>query len=70
MDLSRRALLAASSTALLAQAQRRRIPAWKPKLGVLASYSEANIDFLKAEGFTSMQLRADPRKLDDAALRI
>ena len=68
MDLSRRALLAASSTALLAQAQRRRVPAWKPKLGVLASYSEANIDFLKAEGFTSMQLRADPRKLDDAAI--
>lgn len=68
MDLSRRALLACTSTALLAQAQRRRARAWKPKLGVLASYSEANIDFLKAEGFTSMQLRADPRKLDDAAI--
>lgn len=69
MNLSRRALLAASSTTLLAQAQtRQRRPAppnWKPKLGVLASYSEANLAFIKAEGFTSMQLRADPRKLDD-----
>jgi sugar phosphate isomerase/epimerase len=68
MNLSRRTLLAASSSALLAQAQRRRVPAWKPKLGVLASYSEANLEFIKAEGFTSMQLRADPRKLDDNAI--
>jgi sugar phosphate isomerase/epimerase len=67
MNLSRRALLAASS-ALLAQAQRQRTPNWKPKLGVLASYSDANLEFIKAEGFTSMQLRADPRKLDDNAI--
>ncbi len=61
--------MAAGTTALLAQAQqRKRVPSWKPKLGVLASYSEANIEFLKTEGFTSMQLRADPRKLDDAAI--
>lgn len=71
MNLSRRALMAAGSSALLAQAQqRKRVPSWKPKLGVLASYSEANLEFLKTEGFTSMQLRADPRKLDDATIAV
>ena len=69
MNLSRRAIIAAGSSALLAQAQQRqRVPSWKPKLGVLASYSEANLEFIRAEGFTSMQLRADPRKLDDNAI--
>lgn len=67
MNLSRRAVLAASS-ALLAQAQRQRTPSWKPKLGVLASFSDANLEFIKADGFTSMQLRADPAKLDDNAI--
>lgn len=66
--LSRRTLLAGSAAALLAQAQRQRVPTWKPKLGVLASYSDANLEFMKAESFTSMQLRADPRKLDDNAI--
>jgi sugar phosphate isomerase/epimerase len=70
MNLSRRAALLAGSSVLLAQAQQRRRvqPNWKPKLGVLASYSDANLEFIKAEGFTSMQLRADPRKLDDNAI--
>jgi sugar phosphate isomerase/epimerase len=49
------------------QAQRQRVN-WKPKLGVLAQYSESNLDFVKAEGFTSIQLRIDPRKVDDAAI--
>src|SRR5258708_36655123 len=69
MSLSRRALLAGSSIAALAQApQRKRVPSWKPKLGVLGSYSEANLEFVKAEGFTSMELRLDPKKLDDKAI--
>jgi sugar phosphate isomerase/epimerase len=68
MSVSRRALLAGSSLAAFAQAQRVRVPSWKPKLGVLGSYSEANIDFVKAEGFTSMELRLDPKKLDDNAI--
>jgi len=49
------------------QAQRQRV-SWKPKLGVLAQYSEANLEFAKTEGFTSMQLVMDPNKLDDAAI--
>jgi len=56
------------SAAAAAQAQRRRPPNWKPRLGVLMRYSDANLAFVKAEGFTSIQLRLDPDKLDDAAI--
>ncbi len=68
MNLSRRTVLTAISAAAAAQAQRQRPPNWKPKLGVLCGYSDANLEFVKAEGFTSMQLRLDPDKLDDAAI--
>ena len=69
MTVSRRTVLTALSAAAAAQAQRQRThPNWKPKLGALAVYSESNIDFLKAEGFTSVQLRLDPNKLDDTAI--
>ena len=68
MTLTRRtALSALSAAATLAQAQ-RRYPNWKPKLGVLCWYSDANLAFVKSEGFTSMQLRLDPAKLDDAGI--
>jgi sugar phosphate isomerase/epimerase len=67
MTVSRRSVLTALSAAAAAQAQRQRVN-WKPKLGVLAVYSESNIDFIKAEGFTSVQLRIDPNKVDDAAI--
>ena len=68
MTFTRRTALSALSAAALAQAQQRRYPNWKPKLGVLCQYSDANLAFLKQEGFTSMQLRLDPAKLDDAAI--
>ncbi|MBV8820970.1 MAG: sugar phosphate isomerase/epimerase [Acidobacteriaceae bacterium] len=68
MKLSRRTVLAAVSAAAAAQGQRRRPPNWKPKLGVLGSYSESNLDFVKGEGFTSMQLRLDPRKVEESAI--
>ena len=67
MKISRRSLIAAASVAA-AQAQRPRVPNWKPKLGVLGNFSDANLAFVKAEGFTSMELNLDPRKLDDAAV--
>lgn len=66
MSVSRRTLLTALSAAVVSQAQRRA--AWKPRLGVLGRYSDANLAFVAAEGFTSMQLRLDPDKLDDAAI--
>jgi sugar phosphate isomerase/epimerase len=31
-------------------------------------FSDSNLEFIKAEGFTSAQLRLDPDKLDDAAI--
>ncbi len=67
MTFTRRTALTALSAAAVAQAQ-RRYSNWKPKLGVLCQYSESNLAFVKAEGFTSMQLRLDPAKLDDAAI--
>jgi sugar phosphate isomerase/epimerase len=63
--ISRRTILTAVSAAVAAQAQRPAFPNWKPKLGVLCSYSDANLEFVKAEGFTSMELRLDPDQLDD-----
>jgi len=65
VTLTRRTILTAVSAAAAAQAQRRQPLNWKPKLGVLAQYSDANLEFVKAEGFTSIQLRLDPDKLDD-----
>ena len=68
MNLSRRTILTAASAAVAAQAQRVRPPSWKPRLGVLCSFSDSNLAWVKAEGFTSMQLRLDPDKLNDAAI--
>ncbi|HEY1341856.1 MAG TPA: sugar phosphate isomerase/epimerase [Bryobacteraceae bacterium] len=72
MKITRRTVLSAISAAAAAQAQRNRPPNWKPKLGVLGAYTDANLEFVKNEGFTSMQLRIvgplDPNKADDAAI--
>ena len=62
VTITRRTVLTAISAAAAAQAQRARYPNWKPKLGVLCQYSDANLEFVKAEGFTSMQLRLDPEQ--------
>ena len=67
MITSRRVLLTAISASALAPAQRRFLN-WKPRLGVLGRYSDANLEFVKSEGFTSMELRLDPRHLDDTAI--
>jgi len=67
VNFTRRTALTALSAAALAQAQ-RRYANWKPKLGVLCAYTDANLAFVKAEGFTSMQLRFDPAALDDAKI--
>jgi sugar phosphate isomerase/epimerase len=56
-----------SAAAAAAQTQRQR-PNWKPKLGALCQYTDANLEFLKAQGFTSMQLRLNPDKLNDTQI--
>jgi len=68
MTITRRSILSALPAAAAATALRARNPMWKPKLGVLCDYSDANLEFVKAEGFTSMQLRLNPSELDDAAI--
>jgi len=68
VTITRRTVLSAISAAAAAQAQRPRVPNWKPKLGVLCQFSDSNLEWVKAEGFTSMQLRLDPNRLDDAAI--
>lgn len=68
MTISRRTVLSAISAAATAQAQRPRTPNWKPRLGILCQYSDDNLAFAKTEGFTSMQLRLDPDRLDDNAI--
>src|SRR5262250_2716173 len=50
MTMTRRTVLTAISAAAGAQAQRPRVPNWKPKLGVLCAFSDANLEFVKAEG--------------------
>jgi sugar phosphate isomerase/epimerase len=67
VTLTRRTVLTAVSAAAAAQAQRNRAPAWKPKLGVLGQYTDANLEFVKGEGFTCWELRISPN-LDDPAL--
>jgi sugar phosphate isomerase/epimerase len=67
VTLTRRTVLSAASAAALAQAQ-RQYPNWKPKLGVFARYSDSNLDFVKSEGFTSVQLRLDPDKMSDSEI--
>src|SRR5579884_3913338 len=73
--MTRRTLLGGVAMAAAAQAQRQqRPPEWKPKLGVLGNYSEANVLFAKNEGFTNMILEGthgspmDPTKITDAQI--
>src|SRR5215831_5557274 len=66
VTLTRRtAITAMSAAAALAQ---RRYANWKPKVGVLCWYSDSNLAFVKSQGFTSMQLRLDPAKLNDSEI--
>ena len=58
MTFTRRSILGTlTAAAAAAQGQKRPKPKpWKPKLGILARYSEANLEFARQEGFQSLQL--------------
>ncbi len=65
MPTTRRTLLSTlAASGVLAQTRRPRN--WKPKLGILAQYSESNLEFARAEGFTSLQLNVGNRLPADA----
>lgn len=59
--LSRRVLLAQMAAGTAATLSAQRITTWKPKLGTLGRYTDANVAFTKSEGFTSMVLDATPK---------
>jgi sugar phosphate isomerase/epimerase len=61
-----RRTLVASAVAASALAQERRHPVeWKPRLGILAPFTEANVRFAHEEGFTNMILGAGRRSTLD-----
>ena len=64
LSLSRRAVLGTLAAGAVARAQHTE---WKPRLGILGPYSEANIAFAHEAGFTNMILGATPRTSLDAA---
>jgi len=66
MTYTRRKVLGVvtAATAAAAQAQRPSRKVWKPKLGILARFTESNLEFAKQDGFTSLQLAADKATLD------
>ena len=64
MSQTRRGFIALGSALAAAQAQAQRAPRpemWKPKVGGLVNYSEANVAFMKQEGFTSIGFWAQPK---------
>jgi len=67
LNLSRRAVLGTLAAGAAARAQKREHTEWKPKLGILGPYSEANLAFAHEAGFTNMILGATPRTSLDAA---
>ncbi len=72
MSQTRRELLC--SLPVLAAAAQQTFSAtaksWKPKIGILCRYTEANIEFAAAEGFKSLELTASPKsRLDAAAIK-
>lgn len=65
--MTRRTLIGGlAATAAIAQ-ERVRPPEWKPRLGILGPFTEANVRFAKEEGFTNMILGAGRRGSMDAA---
>src|ERR1035438_4326847 len=63
--MTRRTLMGTLAVAAAAQAQ-KATKEWKPKLGVLGPFTEANVEFAHQEGFTNMILGAGPRSELDA----
>ena len=65
--LSRRTLLGAFAAGAAVQAQKPEPREWKPRLGVLGPYSEANLAFAREAGFNNMILGATRQSALDAA---
>jgi sugar phosphate isomerase/epimerase len=66
-NLTRRTLLGAFAAGAASKAQNREPREWKPRLGILGPYSEANLSFAREAGFNNMILGASPHSALDAA---
>jgi hypothetical protein len=67
--MTRRTVLSGLAAAAAAQAQpQRRQVEWKPKLGILGPYTEANVKFASEEGFTNMILGGTRKSTMDATV--
>jgi sugar phosphate isomerase/epimerase len=64
--MTRRTLVGSMLAAAAANAQNAPRE-WKPKLGLLGPFTEANVEFARQEGFTNMILGASPRSPLDAS---
>jgi sugar phosphate isomerase/epimerase len=68
--MTRRTLVTGLATATASAGQERQRPVeWKPRLGILGPFTEANVRFAKEEGFSNMILGATRRStMDPTAL--
>ena len=65
--MTRRTLIGGIATVAAVAQERVRPVEWKPRLGVLGPFTEANVRFAKEEGFTNMILGATRRSTMDAS---
>jgi len=63
--MTRRFLLGGLATAAAVAQEQARPAEWKPRLGILGPFTEANVRFAKEEGFTNMILGATRRSTVD-----
>src|ERR1700676_5126170 len=72
--MTRRTLVTGLATAAAAAQERERPVEWKPRLGILGPFTEANVRFAREEGFTNMILGGtrgstlDANKVTDAQI--
>jgi sugar phosphate isomerase/epimerase len=66
-EMTRRTLIGGLATVAAVAQERVRPVEWKPRLGVLGPFTEANVRFAKEEGFTNMILGAARRGVMDPA---
>jgi sugar phosphate isomerase/epimerase len=66
--MTRRALVGSVAFAAAGQAQRPERPKeWKPRLGILGPFTEANVQFARQDGFTNMILAGTRNSAMDAS---
>ena len=65
--MTRRTMLGGLAAVSAVAQERARPVEWKPRLGILGPFTEANVRFAKEEGFSNMILGAGRRSAMDAS---